>query len=70
VARFRYLHTLPEYRRRGVATALVAQVVASATAGGGEAVALFCDHEENISLYQRLGFIRVGVFWKVSRRMP
>jgi len=52
--------TFPEFRRRGVATAIVRRILRDAAADGVEATFLLADEPGPISLYRRLGFEETG----------
>jgi ribosomal protein S18 acetylase RimI-like enzyme len=52
--------TLPAYRRRGIAAAVTAQLVADALERGVEVCFLSAESEEVARLYGRIGFTRVG----------
>ncbi len=52
--------TLPAYRRRGIAAAVTAQLVADALEQGVEVCFLSAESDEVARVYERLGFERVG----------
>jgi len=52
--------TLPAYRRRGIAAAVTAQLVADALERGVEICFLSAESEEVARIYGRIGFERVG----------
>jgi ribosomal protein S18 acetylase RimI-like enzyme len=52
--------TFPEYRRRGVASAVVRELVREAAAGDADATFLLADGPDPIRLYRSLGFEETG----------
>ena len=52
--------TLPSARRRGIAAALTAALVADALEGGVETVFLGADSVDVARIYERAGFRRIG----------
>ncbi|WP_269531921.1 GNAT family N-acetyltransferase [Chitinimonas sp. BJYL2] len=69
VARIGPVYTLPEWRGRGYAGALVVQQARHAFAQGAEAVCLYADAKNPISngLYQRIGFAHTGDFAHIDQ---
>ena len=60
--------TLPEFRRRGYASAIVLRAVEEALAAGHELVFLVAEDEDwPKELYERLGFETIGRTWSLLR---
>lgn len=66
-ARFRYVKTLQDYRGKGVGTTMINFVQSQSNVEKRRGLVMFCDDEKTISLYEKLGFIRNGFFWKAIR---
>jgi predicted GNAT family acetyltransferase len=62
VVRISFVYTLPERRRRGYASALVAEVSERALAQGAQRVMLYADasNPTTNAIYQAVGYRRVG----------
>jgi len=52
--------TFPEFRRRGIAAAIVTRIVREARELGAEHIMLLSDSADAVRLYERLGFRRAG----------
>lgn len=64
-----FVDTLQEYRRRGVARAVVLAAVEAARQAGAERVFLGAEEDDwPKSLYERLGFDHIGGTWEFMRR--
>src|SRR6185437_4478039 len=63
IARFRLIETLPQYRRCGVATALVRYVAQRTRSEGIRTLCLHCPETGPQSLYAKLGFKTQGELW-------
>jgi ribosomal-protein-alanine N-acetyltransferase len=64
---------VPEYRGRGIGTALLQEIFHEATKMGYQAVSLSVDpNNPALRLYERLGFVKVGVCgtsWTMVKRL-
>jgi GNAT superfamily N-acetyltransferase len=69
VARFRYVQTLPQHRGQGIATAMIHFVQQHIRKDGSRGLVIFCDDERTIGLYEKLGFVRNGFYWKAAREL-
>lgn len=67
IARFRWVGTREESRRRGVATTLIRYVQEHRTVQAQDALTIHCNDEETIRLYERLGFRVRGWMWEALR---
>ncbi len=68
-ARFRFVQTLPEFRRQGVATTMIHHVQNHRDILAKKGLVIFCDDENTIRLYESLGFKKQGFVWSVRREM-
>jgi GNAT superfamily N-acetyltransferase len=68
IARFRLIHTVPRFRRRGVATALIREVVARTRTQAIRRLCIHCPEKGPLSLYQGLGFQSRGLLWYCVRQ--
>ena len=63
------MDTLEEFRGLGVARAVVLAAVEAARAAGAERVFIAADDDDwPKSLYERVGFDRIGRVWEFQRR--
>ncbi len=63
--------TLPDFRRRGVATALITRLVEESLGGGDRTIHLLADEDQPPQrLYERLGFRVRARIASVTRRLP
>ncbi|MBI4259452.1 MAG: GNAT family N-acetyltransferase [Actinobacteria bacterium] len=62
--------TMPPFRRRGLAAAVVVRIVDEARRGGARRTFLLADRPDPIRLYERLGFRRVGEVASSFRPLP
>ena len=69
MACFRHIHTIEQYRRRGVATSMVRFIQAQPQVLEQDGLVIFCDTEDTIRLYERLGFVRHGFLWALFRHI-
>jgi GNAT superfamily N-acetyltransferase len=68
VAEIEDVHTLPRFRGRGVARAVVGRAVLEARGRGADLVFLFADDADwPKELYAKLGFDPVGRFWQFTK---
>jgi GNAT superfamily N-acetyltransferase len=67
IARFRLLHTIPSCRRRGVATALIREVVRRTRSQGIYPLCIHCPEKGPAGLYRTLGFQTQGLLWYCVR---
>ena len=70
IARFRLIHTVPSHRRRGVAAALIREVVRRTSDRGIRRLCLHCPEQGPLRLYQSLGFQIRGLLWYCVRELP
>jgi GNAT superfamily N-acetyltransferase len=63
IVRFRLLHTVEGYRRRGVATALIQAVVERTRSDGIGELCIHCPEDGPARLYRNLGFEAKGELW-------
>jgi GNAT superfamily N-acetyltransferase len=68
IARFRLIHTIPGSRRRGVATALIREVVRRTRSRGIRQICIHCPEKGPIGLYRGLGFQTQGLLWYCVRQ--
>jgi GNAT superfamily N-acetyltransferase len=68
VARFRLIHTVAGFRRRGVATALIREVIRRTASPGIRPLCIHCPENGPIDLYRNLGFQTRGVLWYCVRQ--
>jgi len=68
IARFRPVHTIPSYRRRGVATALIRHIIEQTKSHGIQQLCIQCSEHGPVSLYHGLGFKTQGEMWCCVRR--
>ncbi len=64
-ARFRFVQTLPEFRRQGVATTMIHHIQNHPDVKAKKGLVIFCDDAETIKLYESLGFVKQGFIWSV-----
>jgi GNAT superfamily N-acetyltransferase len=67
IARFRLIHTVAGYRRRGVAAALIREVIQRTASRGIRRLCIHCPEKGPIGLYRGLGFQTQGVLWYCVR---
>jgi ribosomal protein S18 acetylase RimI-like enzyme len=68
VAQIEDVHTLEEYRGRGLARAFVGLAARAAAEAGADLVFLITDEGDWVrQLYRKLGFDQVGRFWQFTR---
>ncbi len=67
VAGFTWVGTLPEYRRRGVASSLILHVQNHPKVRAQDTLAISCNSEPTIRLYEKLGFRGIGWLWEAMR---
>lgn len=73
IARFRLIETVPQYRRYGVATALIRYIAQRTRNEGVRTLCLHCPEMGPQDLYKRLGFKAHGELWYcvlLERREP
>lgn len=72
LGRFQHVSTHPEYRRRGLCTALVHGVTTWGFAHWQLAQAVLCadPHDVAIDIYRSLGYQPVGATWNLQRNAP
>jgi GNAT superfamily N-acetyltransferase len=68
VARFRLIHSIAGHRRRGVATALIREVIRRTASRGIRPLCIHCPEKGPIGLYRGLGFQTQGVLWYCVRQ--
>jgi GNAT superfamily N-acetyltransferase len=67
-AQIEYVDTLEEYRRRGIAAAVVLAAIGAARAAGARHVFICADADDwPKTLYERLGFDPIGREWEFTR---
>ncbi|MBD04572.1 MAG: hypothetical protein CME24_09535 [Gemmatimonadetes bacterium] len=67
LARFRSIRTVEHLRRRGVATSMIRFIQQQPQVREQDGLVIFCDTEDTIHLYERLGFVRHGYLWALFR---
>ena len=67
LARFRSIRTVEHLRRRGVATSMIHFIQQQPQVREQDGLVIFCDTEDTIHLYERLGFVRHGYLWALFR---
>ena len=67
-ARFRLIHTVAAYRRRGVATELIREISRRTACRGIRQLCIHCPESGPLGLYRGLGFQTRGVLWYCVRR--
>jgi GNAT superfamily N-acetyltransferase len=70
VTRFTGFVTRPDYRRRGIASAMVQAIQQEPDVQASDCVIICCDESGPMSLYERLGFVRNNFMWVLYRRPP
>ena len=68
-ARFRFVQTLPEFRRQGVAATMIHHIQNYPDIKARKGLVIFCDDAETIRLYESLGFVKQGFIWSVRREV-
>jgi ribosomal protein S18 acetylase RimI-like enzyme len=72
VGRFQYVETHPQWRRRGLCSALVHAACRQGFEQMGFETLVMCadPHDVAIGIYESVGFVRAGMAWTLERRAP